>query len=561
MAGTADPMRLPGSHLARVLILLLLCLGTFLPGIASLPPTDRDEARFAQASRQMVETGDYVDIRFQDVPRYKKPVGIYWLQTAAVAVTGGGAESPIWVYRLPSMLASMLAVLLLYAFGRRFAGEEVAFAAAALLAAALVLNIEARLAKTDATLLLSVVGAMGCFGLIYQRIREGLRASPWVALGGWAFLGLGVLIKGPIAPLVAGLAVVSLAVADRRSGRVMAFLRALQPLPGIVVLAVITAPWLVAISLKTDGAFLSNSVGGDLVPKLLGGEESHGAPPGYYFVTMAGMLWPGAVLVGLGLPWAWANRSRPWVRFALAWGVPGFILFELVPTKLPHYTMPYFPALLLLGVGAVFEGFRPVTRLGRWWRLLALGVFAVIGGVLGLGLAGLEWHFAGGPGLAGIATVVVALATVVVSLRLIVREAPGRAIMVMVVGAAAIYAAAFAAILPGASALWPSRAVAAELDRLGLDRAPVLVASGYGEPSLVFLTRTDIRMVSSAEAAAIFAADKGAVALIEAAARPGFDAALGNVPVQDMGHVTGINVSRGKPVDIAILRHAAPTVP
>lgn len=561
MTAPADrSLGLPGGEFARVLLLLLLCLGTFLPGIAALPPTDRDESRFAQATRQMVETHDYVDIRFQDVPRYKKPVGIYWLQAASVAVAGRGADSPIWVYRLPSMIGATLAVLLLYGFARRFAGEDVAFAAAALLAAALVLNIEARLAKTDAVLLTSVVGALGCFGLVYHRVAHGLRAVPWAAPAGWAFLGLGVLIKGPIAPLVAGLTVATLLVADRRTGRNAAFLKALRPLPGILVLALITAPWLIAITVKTQGAFLANSVGGDLVPKLLGGEESHGAPPGYYFLTMAGMLWPGAVLFGLAVPWAWANRGRPWVRFALAWGVPGFILFELVPTKLPHYTMPYFPALLLLGAGAALGGFRPATRLGRNWRRLVLLAFAGVGLTLGIGLAGLEWYFAGGPGIAGIATAVVALLTVAAGLVLLERQAVGRAIAAMVIGAAAVYAAAFSVILPGAAAVWPAPAIAEALDRQGLAHAPVLVASGYSEPSLVFLTRTDIRLLPPAEAAAAFLSDPHAVALIEARERERFDAALGGVAVEDMGHVRGINISRGKPIDIAILRRA-PAVP
>jgi len=56
----------------------------FLPGFFSIPAIDRDEARFAQATKQMVETGDFVDIRFQEDVRYKKPVGVYWLQSAVV---------------------------------------------------------------------------------------------------------------------------------------------------------------------------------------------------------------------------------------------------------------------------------------------------------------------------------------------------------------------------------------------------------------------------------------------------------------------------------------------
>ncbi|MFA5122096.1 ArnT family glycosyltransferase [Zavarzinia sp.] len=550
----AAPAEQAGASWARFLALVLLCLAVLTPGLAALPPTDRDESRFAQASRQMAETGNHVDIRFQDVPRYKKPIGIYWLQSAAVALVGEGAASPIWVYRLPSLLGAMMGVLLLYGFGRRFAGENVAFAAAALLAAALTMNIEARLAKTDAMLLGSTVGALAAFGLVYVRRAAGQAVSIAAPLAGWAFMGIGILIKGPITPLIAALAVASLAIADRGKGRTLDYLKALRPLAGLIIVAAIAVPWIVAITLLTKGAFLANSVGGDLVPKLLGGEESHGAPPGYYFVTLSAMLWPGAVLVGLGIPWAFAQRREPWVRFCLAWAVPGFLLFELVPTKLPHYTLPYFPALLLLGTAAALDGFRPETGLGKAWRFLVLAVFGAVGLALGCGLAGLEWHFAGGPGLAGIAAAAVGAMATVAALVLLARGAAGRAIPIMVVGAAFLYGAAFSAILPGIDALWPARGVRAELDRLGLENAPALVATGYGEPSLVFETRTDLKITGAEDAGRIFAATPGAVALVEAGSMDAFKAAIGSTGFQDLAHVKGINVSRGKPVDIAILQ-------
>ena len=83
-------MSAPLAFLIRVRSLL------FLPGFFNIPPIDRDEARFAQATKQMVETRDFVDIRFQDEVRYKKPVGMYWLQAAAVetAVGAGAAACP-----------------------------------------------------------------------------------------------------------------------------------------------------------------------------------------------------------------------------------------------------------------------------------------------------------------------------------------------------------------------------------------------------------------------------------------------------------------------------------
>ncbi|MEA2624087.1 MAG: hypothetical protein QOD06_132, partial [Candidatus Binatota bacterium] len=92
------------------LVLTLLCLVLYLPGLAALPPTDRDESRFAQASRQMIASGDWVAPRFQDEPRAKKPIGIYWLQALAVLATGQSDRPVIWPYRLPSVLGAVAAV-------------------------------------------------------------------------------------------------------------------------------------------------------------------------------------------------------------------------------------------------------------------------------------------------------------------------------------------------------------------------------------------------------------------------------------------------------------------
>src|SRR5947209_299788 len=106
------------SHTRAVAVLLLVALLAFLPGFFQIPPTDRDEARFAQATKQMLETGEYVDIRFQDEVRYKKPVGIYWLQAGVVKtaeVLGlPNARRTIWLYRVPSLIGAVGAVLLTY---------------------------------------------------------------------------------------------------------------------------------------------------------------------------------------------------------------------------------------------------------------------------------------------------------------------------------------------------------------------------------------------------------------------------------------------------------------
>ncbi|MGD8434525.1 MAG: hypothetical protein PVI73_10465, partial [Syntrophobacterales bacterium] len=96
-----------GNDLQHYLGLILLCLVLYLPGLTTLPPVDRDEARFVQATRQMLESRDFVQIRFQNKPRHKKPIGIYWLQAATVTLTGSSQTNHVWPYRLPSLLGAL----------------------------------------------------------------------------------------------------------------------------------------------------------------------------------------------------------------------------------------------------------------------------------------------------------------------------------------------------------------------------------------------------------------------------------------------------------------------
>src|SRR5450432_3531362 len=127
-----------GSHRRAAVLLLVFSLIAFLPGFFQIPPVDRDEARFAQATKQMVERGEYVDIRFQDEVRYKKPVGIYWLQALAVKAGQGlgvaNARTTIWLYRLPSLFGAMGAVLLTYWAALAFVARRGALVAALMMA-------------------------------------------------------------------------------------------------------------------------------------------------------------------------------------------------------------------------------------------------------------------------------------------------------------------------------------------------------------------------------------------------------------------------------------------
>ncbi|HYF06210.1 MAG TPA: glycosyltransferase family 39 protein, partial [Acetobacteraceae bacterium] len=361
--------------------LALLCLLLWVPGFVSAPPSDRDESRFAQATRQMMESGDYVRLAVGQEERNKKPVGIHWAQAATVHVleaVGLPARGHIAAYRIPSLLGALLAVLANFHWGRALVGRRAAFVAAAMLAPCMVLVVEAHIAKTDAALLASVTAAMGLLARAYL-VPRGFTARQAAAF--WAILGISILLKGPIGPMVALTAGITLAVMDRGAP----WLRALRPAWGVPLMVALAAPWFVAIGIATEGRFFSEAVGGDMIAKVGSGEESHWGPPGLYTLIFGITAFPAAWIVVRAIPSMWADRMRPEVRFLLAWAVPVWLLFEAFATKLPHYTLPAFPALMLLGARWAMDPLRHEPP--AWLRWLSAA--SLVGTAVGLGLVAL----------------------------------------------------------------------------------------------------------------------------------------------------------------------------
>ena len=339
------------SHARACALLVLLALACFLPGFVSLQPMDRDEPRYAQASKQMLESGDFVDIRFQNEARHKKPVGIYWLQAASVAAGEAlgvpDAHTAIALYRIPSLIGATAMVLLTYWAALAFGGRREAFLAAAFVAACVIVMVEARLAKTDAVLGGCSVAAMGAHEIGAGRLPLSTVLIFWLAVAA------GVLVKGPLVPMFAALAVLALFFRER-SAR---WFLALRPGLGVLIVLGLALPWFVAIAVKSGGAFFTESVGHDMLGKVGTAQTYHWQPPGFYLLAFFATFWPAATLAVLAIPFAWKNRSVDRIAFALAWIVPSWLVFELVPTKLPHYVMPLYPAIAIVTVLALSRGF------------------------------------------------------------------------------------------------------------------------------------------------------------------------------------------------------------
>lgn len=532
-------------------VLTLLCALLYLPGLTSIPPTDRDEARFMQATKQMIETGDYINIHFQDEPRNKKPAGIHWLQTAAVKIAGQDL-STYWPYRLPSVLAAWLAVLACYAFGRRLFDARTGLIAAMVLATSFMTVIEAHIAKTDAAMFAATTLAMGALALMYVN-RAHAKTGIGLPLLFWLAIAAGTLIKGPVSLAVALVTIAALAAADRS----VSWLKQTRPLLGLPLALIITLPWLLASSGgESKNNFVVEAVRGDLLPKLIGGQESHGAPPGAHLAAALITTWPWSLLLPFAAILGWRQRRQPAVRFCLAWLIATWVLFEIVPTKLPHYTLPAFPALALLIAHAVQSA--PLEHLMRTvggrayrlvWALVTLGLGAGI--IFASKLYGADTLIA-----AGLAAVVLAASA---AIALASWRTP-RPVLFLTAGAAGFAALLSAAVLPRLNdlAVSPRLAAAIAPHRSASDQ-PVAMA-GYSEPSAVFLLGTDTILTSTASVVDILMAHPGAVGVIESDQVEAVTRAVAETgrALRTLGDVAGYNYSRGDPVALSIVTVAAP---
>jgi 4-amino-4-deoxy-L-arabinose transferase-like glycosyltransferase len=541
----------PSPHLQR-LLLIALCLLLWLPGFTALPVIDRDEARYAQASRQMVHTGDYIDIRFQDEARHKKPIGIYWLQAASVQLSG--VSDAIWAFRLPSLLCAMAAVLMMSGMAASLFGQAAFLPAGVLLAGCFLMGVGARVATTDAALLASVLAAQWMLSKAYlasfsaaARIHTAQAATFWIAVA------VGALIKGPVILAVVGLTVLALCGFSRS----LRWSLVLRPQWGLPLFLAVLLPWFVAITLRSDGSFWVDSLQKDILSKAVSVQESHGAPPGTYLLSLLLTFWPWTALLVPATWWAVKQRTHTGVQLCLAWAGPAWLMFELAPTKLPHYVLPLFPPLVALVVLAL----RDWALLPSWLRSGTVVLWLLLAGSVGAGLAavpaavgqawspwllaagcsvplaiggGLWWsnNLAGGPHTA--------------------RFNPTHAIYCALVGLVALQIAFWAYTLPRLERPWLSQSAATLLKpHRALCPGPVLSA-GYEEPSLVFTLGTETQLGASRVSA--LTRERCHLVFVDEPQLAAVKQQLGGRSLTPLGAVTGYNYSTSRDVVLTLYR-------
>lgn len=459
-----------------------------MAGMSTLPVIDRDEAHFAQASRQMIQNDNYYQIRFQDVTRFQKPPGINWLQAVSVRLFSQADATAIWPYRIPSILGALLSVLFTCFLARRFFNAKTALFSAGLLSCALLLVAEAHMAVIDSMLLLSVVLMQGSLWIIYEE-----KQSHWGwALCFWLSLAFGLVLKG-VTPLVAVLTIISLCVADRN----LSFIKRLHPIKGFLLFLGLSLIWVFGVNHAEHSNYLMQMINKDLLPKLQGGHESHGKPPLFHLAILPLTFWPGSLFLWQVSLFAFLNRQQKNIRFLLAWLIPTWIFFELMPTKLPQYVLPTFPALAIL-MALSFEQLKRVPGafvhfLQMLWVLLSLG--------LGLVLASLSYMLMGTVTWESIALVTVISIGTAVSVTYAWKGKSYQAATTVFIMAVLAYPLIFSRILPQLTPVWVSTNLVKTIDLKTISPTKPLLAVDFEEPSLVFNLNTKLVQFSTLEQA------------------------------------------------------------
>ena len=321
-------------------LLFFACVAFHIIGTWAVPLIDRDEPRFAEASREMIERGDYIVPHFNNQLRLDKPPLAYWAQVASYRIFGEND----FAARFPSAVAAALVAISILAWGTRIGDQRVGWWAAIIFTLSLQTFLHAKAAVADMWLVLFMTTAYSAGFELMQR-----PATRWWLVF-YVSLALGFLGKGPIAwtPLLT-VAALKYFARDVDLAKRFKFVR------GILLMLVIVALWGIPALIHTHGEFFRIGIGRHVIGRSFSAMESHGSNSfwiylfllPFYFVTIFASFFPWSIKLPAMAKKLRHERDKIDIYLLCGAGII-FVIFTLIKTKLPHYTLPAFPLLALL---------------------------------------------------------------------------------------------------------------------------------------------------------------------------------------------------------------------
>ena len=556
----------------KYLIVSFLVICFLLPGIKSIPPLDRDEARFSQASKQMLEDQNFVVIKFQDELRAKKPIGIYWVQSLSAYIFG---KESITSYRIPNVIAFITLTLVFSAFVYNIAYRyfDVAFSSAinySLLTSILLsiifgFAIEIKQAKTDSILLMLCTIQQLIFWKIYNYGKESWNIykhndHAWLVRLFWFILALGILIKGPISPLLFFLTFISVVLLDRFVEKEwnLSWVRLFLWHQGLLIIFVITIPWVYLAWKATDGSLILNAIKGDFINKIKSGQENHWGPFGTYILLLFLTLWPIVLFVPYAARALFDWKHHRFIRFLISWILPFWFILELTPTKLPHYILPIYPGILLLvylGMSSPPSGKDIYNKLSIVFRIFVF-IFSII-----LGLAIIYFTFIFSSNIFNIFYAILFSVLILASItagntyffNLSRQKLAPLYLMAILAGLSNIVF--FSMIFPNLDRIHVTSKIESFIESFDI-KPDTIVATGYHEPSLVFALGRDTLLLRPEETAIVLIEGDNTIAIVEEKAMQEVKKIMEsfNREFLNLKSFSGYNLAKGEKVKINVIK-------
>ena len=316
-------------------LLVFAALLSFYLNIWGFPLFDVDEGAFSEATREMIDSGNYAATYLNGKPRYDKPILSYWAQAASI-LTFGQSE---FAFRLPSAIAATLWMLALFRFVRSQLDKETAYVAALVFSQTLIVTVIGKAATADAILNLFLALTF----LDMYRYSVDQRRS--LLLRVYLWMGLGFLTKGPVAVV---LPFICSAVFYISFGRLREWLRAIVNPAGWLVFLVVAVPWYVVVYLDQGTAFFEGFIFKHNVGRFTNTMEGHGGNLLYYVFLLPVIMLPfTGWLAGIILHIKQMLKD-PLDRYLWIWFAVVFIIFSFSQTQLPHYLLYGLTPLFIL---------------------------------------------------------------------------------------------------------------------------------------------------------------------------------------------------------------------
>jgi 4-amino-4-deoxy-L-arabinose transferase-like glycosyltransferase len=468
---------LPSRQWRVCLLYLALTLLLLLPATGLIPLMDRDEPRFAQATREMQKSDQWVIPYFNGEYRFDKPPLTYWWMRLHYQISSPTELAA----RLHSILATWLSAFFIYRLGRFLFSPAAGFLAGLGFMTCFQVLIHGRLCVADLPMVLTVIVIMdACARLLFAESAP-RRFGPayWQLVAG---LAGGFLAKGPVAW---GIPLLALLLMRWPLARASVPWRRLQAPSALIIATALVAIWGLSALWQTDGAYWRVGIGEHVVHRGMAALNGRVNIPGiYYFGTALISLLPWSPFAGAALFQGAPMKGDPRRAFLTGWFVAPFLIFAFYATQLPHYIMPGFAAFFLL---LFREGHLPnlTRRLSRIAAGLGLGIAVLISALI-VAVAVIPWpepitRLA--PSLRSVAGIMILLSVVLPFTLVFAKRSLTRWLTTCVTFAGA---ACLLAVVAGN--LRTHHPVLQIRERLNPESTPdaLYAACGFTEPSLVF---------------------------------------------------------------------------